>query len=107
MTRKLSPALEKLIASFKQGLPEKFAEIEALHIEDAAGNDEALQAYYTAVHRLAGSAGSYGFPEVSKTARVLDRYLSDAIAGDASYDAKQARQLLQDLNNRINEAAQA
>lgn len=97
MSRPLSPALQKLIASFGKSLPEKLQEIRELHLDEAQSDDEALKEYYTAVHRLAGSAGSYGFPEVSQSARVLDRYLSDVIAGEKSYLASEASTLLDDL----------
>ncbi|MGJ8670279.1 MAG: Hpt domain-containing protein [Oceanococcus sp.] len=105
MSRPLSPALQKLIASFKQALPEKFEEIKALHLSGEAEDTEALQTYYTSVHRLAGSAGSYGFPTVSKSARVLDRYLSDVIAGEKEYSAAQADSLLTELGTTITQAA--
>ncbi len=104
MSRPLSPALQKLIASFAQALPEKLAEIRALHLADTPAADDDLQHYYTAVHRLAGSAGSYGFRPVSESARVLDRYLSDVLAGEAAYAPDQAARLLDDLATCINSA---
>ena len=105
MSRTLSPALQKLIASFKQALPDKFAEIQALHIAQPITDEQALQDYYTAVHRLAGSAGSYGFRPVSESARILDRYLSDVIAQEVTYDAERAAGLLADLQQVIEDAA--
>lgn len=97
MSRSLSPALQKLIASFKQALPDKLAEIRQLHIATTPPDSDALQDYYTAVHRLAGSSGSYGFPQASTSARVLDRYLSDVIAGESDYAPQQAQKLLDEL----------
>lgn len=101
MSRPLSPALQKLMAQFGEALPDKLADIRKLHCAQANPDDEALQAYYTAVHRLAGSAGSYGFRPVSEAARVLDRYLSDVIAGEKTYTPAQAEALLRDLAQSI------
>lgn len=105
MSRPLSPALQKLIASFKQALPDKLTEIRDLHLEQTAPDEDALQSYYTAVHRLAGSSGSYGFPQVSTTARLLDRYLSDVIAGEKNYDPAQASAMLDELDKVTQQAA--
>ncbi len=102
MNRPLSPALQKLMAQFGDQLPDKVAEIRRLHQSCADAEDEqVLQDYYTAVHRIAGSAGSYGFRAVSESARVLDRYLSDVIAGEKAYAAEQAAALLADIDEAV------
>jgi diguanylate cyclase (GGDEF)-like protein len=41
-----------------------------------AGDREALGALRTRFHRLVGSGGSYGFPEISSAARDVERWLS-------------------------------
>lgn len=101
MSRPLSPALQKLIAQFGEALPQKLADIRDLHCSSTPAEDDALQTYYTAVHRLAGSAGSYGYRPVSESARILDRYLSDVIAGERTYDPSHAQTLLDDLARTI------
>ena len=106
MSRPLSPALQKLIAKFGQQLPDKLAEIRSLHCDHADIDDDALQTYYTAVHRLAGSAGSYGFRPVSEAARILDRYLSDVVAGEARYDPQQAQKKLDALASAVDQRKQ-
>lgn len=106
MSRPLSPALQKLITQFGQALPDKLAEIRALHGTDVNIDDDALQAYYTAVHRLAGSAGSYGFRAVSEAARVLDRYLSDVVAGETVYDPAKAQQQLDEMAKAVEQRKQ-
>ena len=106
MSRPLSPALQKLIAKFGQQLPDKLAEIRALHCDHTDIDDDALQTYYTAVHRLAGSAGSYGFRPVSEAARVLDRYLSDVVAGEVRYDPQQAQKQLDALASAVEHRTQ-
>lgn len=102
MNRPISPALQKLMAQFGDQLPDKLAEIRRLHEACAEDQDEqALQDYYTAVHRIAGSAGSYGFRAVSESARVLDRYLSDVLAGEKSYSPERAAELLAGIDQTV------
>lgn len=48
------------------------AEVDAIR----AGDPAALASLRTRVHRLAGSGGSYGFPEISGAARELERWLA-------------------------------
>ena len=103
MSRDLSPALQKLLAKFQAELPEKLAHIRTLHEATDGADEDVLQAYYTAVHRIAGSSGSYGFKSVSLTARELDRYLSDVIAGEARYDADKAAELLAKIDRAVSE----
>ena len=97
MNRPLSPALQKLIASYAEALPEKLDNLRQTHITSSPANPDALQTYYTAVHQLAGSAGSYGFRPISESARVLDRYLSDVIAQECDYVPERALALLDDV----------
>ena len=108
MSRELSPALKKLMAQFGEKLPEKLAEIRQLHeaTSDASSADE-LKEYHTAVHRIAGSSGSYGFPEVSLAARELDRYLSDVVAGEKSYAHAEAADLLALVDAKVSQVNQA
>lgn len=103
MSKPLSPALQKLLAEFGRKLPEKFDEIRALHAAAAASGE--IEDYYTAVHRLAGSSGSYGFRPVSEACRVLDRYLSDVRAGEKRFDPAEAEQLLGPIAEAITAAA--
>lgn len=88
MKRELSPKLRKLIAMYREGLPTKRSDIEtAWAAAQAAGwEGPELKALYDLVHKLAGSAGSYGFRELSTVARVLDRQLNDAVAGEVAFD---------------------
>lgn len=95
MNKPLSPALQKLLAEFGRKLPEKLTEIRQLHIEKTAPDDACVRDYYMAVHKLAGSSGSYGFPLVSQSARELDRYLSDVLACEKNYAADVALGLLE------------
>ena len=66
-------AYEALRESFRSGLAERWREIEH------ARNHTALIA---ALHRLAGAAGSYGFPAISTAARAAQNQ-AEAGAGPA------------------------
>jgi DNA-binding response OmpR family regulator len=74
----LSPELAKMLAELKaeygDGLPSKLVELRRLvRLAQAAPEDaEARKAARTAAHKLAGTAGSYGFPEESITAAVVE-----------------------------------
>ncbi len=105
MNKPLSPALQKLMAQFGEQLPDKLAEIRRLHEACEGSDDQTLQDYYTAVHRIAGSAGSYGYREVSETARLLDRFLSDVLAGEAAYSVERAEELLAGIDEALKQSA--
>lgn len=77
-------ALEALRAGYRERLPQRWAEVEAAWA--AVRRDpgpEALEALRALAHGLAGAAGSYGLPEVSAAARVVDESIRGA-AGQAS-----------------------
>ncbi len=105
MKKALSPALQKLIADYRGKLPGKLEDIRQLHISGAIADPAALEAYYTAVHQLAGSSGSYGFPAVSEAARKLDRYLADVRAGEQTYSAATAASELEAIAASITATA--
>ncbi|HEX6090063.1 MAG TPA: diguanylate cyclase [Gemmatimonadales bacterium] len=68
------------------------AEVDALR----SGRPDALTALRTRFHRLVGSGGSYGFPEISSAAREAERWLSGEFPpGPAEADG------LDDLVDRI------
>ena len=74
----LSPELAKVMAQLKaeydEGLPAKLEELRKLvRLARAKPEDEkARKAARTAAHKLAGTAGSYGFPEESLTAALVE-----------------------------------
>ncbi len=80
----LSPELAQLMAQLKaeygDSLPAKLEELRGLvRLARAAPADgPARKAARTAAHRLAGTAGSYGFPEESITAAVVEAQAAQA-----------------------------
>ena len=66
--------LEELTAEYRRELPQKLERLTALwHARDISRLQEAL-------HGLIGSAGTFGFPELSTAAREAEAYL-DAHGG--------------------------
>lgn len=63
-------------ALYAAQLPDKIAALESALRHPDAGHEAALAALAQA-HRLAGSGGTFGFPEVSRAAAGIERILSD------------------------------
>lgn len=71
---------EELRREYAQALPDKLSRIADLFLalEQAPADKAALEALLMAVHRLHGSAGSYGFQEVSRTSGDWELELREA-----------------------------
>jgi diguanylate cyclase (GGDEF)-like protein len=57
-------------------LPERLGELDAAAAAFRAGDPTAAASLRTRFHRLAGSGGSYGFPEISAVARELEHWVA-------------------------------
>lgn len=66
-----------LIAEYAETLPSKAVELTNLIAsgEESGWPSAAREELSTAIHRIAGSSGSYGFAKLSAVARSLDREL--------------------------------
>lgn len=82
---------DALRAGFAVRLRERLAELDALVHRAREGSAEALGPALAAAHRLAGTAGSYGYPDVGEAAAALERALQrvapTASVGERSPDA--------------------
>ncbi len=76
-------ASSELREYFAGRLPERLAEIEdaCRAARDTGFTGEPLRTFHRLVHSLAGAGGTFGFPEVSETARGLERLLKTGIGG--------------------------
>jgi len=80
--------LQALFKSYAADLPAKIEEIDKLWKRVASGDDRlALTALYRALHSLAGSGETFGYPQLSKCAREMELTLepyqaSAAIPGE-------------------------
>ena len=68
-------AYRELQQEYLDELPRIFAELRA-EIESFRQGQPVLPALQTGFHRLAGSGGSYGFPEISEIARTAERFVA-------------------------------
>ncbi len=66
--------MEALLEAYSRALPEKIAEIASSWraVEDAQGNAELAQKVHSLVHRLAGTAGTYGYSTLGNAASQLE-----------------------------------
>jgi HPt (histidine-containing phosphotransfer) domain-containing protein len=69
----VAEALRELRREYQAESPERIAELSRTVEALAAGDEGAETALAVLLHRLAGSGGAYGFPQVSVTARELER----------------------------------
>jgi chemotaxis protein histidine kinase CheA len=69
MSDPLAEALRGLKREYLRESVARVAELEELLAQVAAGGSEALDRLRRALHRLAGSGGSYGFADVSRHSR--------------------------------------
>src|SRR5687768_2703064 len=83
MTLPSDPVLElkELQEYFAGRLPERLAELEEAWAAVAASGWEMgrVRTLHRLVHSLTGAGATFGFPEVSRTARVLERFLKTVI----------------------------
>jgi len=73
--------LAKLRTKYSLALPEKIAAIEAAVAPLFAGpwEESVCSTAYRQVHSLAGSSGTYGFPEISSVARAAEATLKQCL----------------------------
>ena len=69
--------LRALKQAYRDGLPGKIGEIDALaasirHDPGSEKGREGLDALYHLVHKLAGSGGTFGLPEISDAAQLVE-----------------------------------
>ena len=100
----LKEGLAKLRAGFAAALPARLAEVAAAQAalagSDGSGQVAALKALVGHAHKLAGSAATFGFPEVGNASRALDVYGVGLLKNGAPLDPD-ALHRLGDLAARI------
>jgi len=75
MSDPVAEALRELRREYHAESPARVAELQRGLAALSAGEDGAETGLTMLFHRLAGSGGAYGFPQVSVTARELERLL--------------------------------
>lgn len=82
----LDAAFRALRVKYGAGLGEKMRALTAAMERARAGSTEALEEAYQLAHKLAGTAGSYGYGAVSMAARTLELELKRAGDGKTATD---------------------
>ncbi len=86
----LNEVLASLRSEYANELPERLSEMKG-YLKNARGDGdkqlEWLGKVHVIAHRLAGTAGSYGFAELSTAAANLDLYLKNLLKNEANTGA--------------------
>ena len=90
-------ALRKLRAEYLAEAPAKIAELWSVFERVQSGDREATGALRTHVHRLAGSGGAYGLPDVTACARKAEQLIDRILASTAGRPAADLAQLREHL----------
>jgi PAS domain S-box-containing protein len=81
----LKDGLARLKAEFAERLPGRLAEIESAKtaLADASGEAQvaALKNLAGMAHKLAGSAGTFGYPDLGSAARAVNDFAKDVLSG--------------------------
>ncbi|MEK7244711.1 MAG: CHASE domain-containing protein [Pseudomonadota bacterium] len=93
----LREQIAKLKAGFAERLPARLAEIAAAQSAfvntQGAARAAALKALVGHAHKLAGSAGSFGFPELGNASRELDIHGAELLKSGAPLDSGAAERI--------------
>ena len=90
MSDPLDDAFLELQREYLDELPARLDELRADATAFRAGQPEAGPSLKTRFHRLAGSGGSYGFPEISEVARATEHWLATSPAASEAATVDEA-----------------
>lgn len=77
---KSNDTLEGVIKNYIKGVGEKLTLLsDLIHKAQNDPSPDSLLAFANAIHKIAGSAGTYGFPEVSKLCKTLEFNIKDRV----------------------------
>ncbi|MBS0496061.1 MAG: diguanylate cyclase [Gammaproteobacteria bacterium] len=91
--------MRSLLAAFAQELPQRIGEIESLWSRLRAEWDtKALQEMHRSVHHLVSNGKTFGYPELSAEARVLEQTLKHMLMETIAADDVLANRILQQID---------
>ena len=76
-----------LIRDFAVALPDRMAEMARHWDAAAAGSLDALDEARRVAHKVAGSAGTFGFPEIGEASSVVEEAMETALTSGAPLSA--------------------
>jgi len=93
--QRLGREFDELRAEYRSEMPAKLARLDALWARVASGDTAAgeLAELRRALHTIAGSAGSFGLPEIGDAARTAENFLESTSNLGAEQRAEFARLL--------------
>lgn len=97
---------ERLIAlgrDFVQRIPERMHEIRSLMDHAETGSTESLREFRLLVHRIAGSAATFGFDELGEAARILETRAEEDLAGDDQVLSERTKKAFQRFRRLMDE----
>lgn len=94
--------LNQLSEKFKSELPDRLEEIEVLFSSAESGNLPALREMRNKVHRLAGTAATFGFESISSSAKFLENHIEREIALNKTYAGTEIKEALSALTSTWN-----
>lgn len=79
MSESFDRNVQHLQRQFLESLPQKAHQLEDLwrHLRYLRWSEQGFKTFQQLAHRLVGSGATFGIPEVSQTAQLLDQYLQD------------------------------
>lgn len=102
---KVRERLEQLAARFRDGLPAMLDDVTRLRRASESGDAGALRDLRLRVHRIAGSASTFGFDEVTQRAREAEHGIERDLAGDDQILSEETAGLLDRLRTNALEGA--
>lgn len=109
MASDLDLELRDLQQYFASRLPERLEEIEISwhEVRDQGWPLDAVRELHRLAHSLTGAGGTFGFPEVTRTARALERYIKERLepSGPPADMAEETAQRVEALLKDLREAA--
>jgi diguanylate cyclase (GGDEF)-like protein len=101
VTDPLDQAILELQREYLAELPAQLDEIRSEIAAFQAGQHDAATSLRTRFHRLAGSGGSYGFPEISSIAREVEQWIA---AGPPSSESRRMVEAVERLDGVVRRA---
>ncbi len=101
LSERVQQRLRALTAQFSQQLPDRMRIIaeSARRVFDESPTEDTLWSLRNDVHKLAGSAATFGFHHLSATAKRVEHTIDELVQGEASSeDLQELRMLLSDLD---------
>lgn len=88
--------MQELRGYFAGRLPDRLREIDEAwkRVRDSAWSPESLRDLHRLVHSLAGAGATFGFPEVTRTSRDLERFLKAVLDGPGRGEPDRVTELL-------------